>query len=244
MIVKIAHRGFSAIAPENTMVAFQKALELNVDCVEFDVHGTIDKKVVAIHDQTLNRTTNQTGFVNQQTLNRVRQADAGSWFDDKFTGEKVPTLTESLDLICPSAIAVVEVKDVAITDQVVKDIHRTNTTERVVVIAFDSMVLKQVRQLDSTLSTGFLLGSNDKENLNDVELARQLIQQVLVMGVPLLNLSEKLITSLLAREIKKRGITLWTWTIDNLERMKEVVDSGVQGITSNQPQRLFNLEMQ
>ena len=64
------------------------------------------------------------------------------------------------------------------------------------------------------------------------------------MGVPLLNLSEKLITSLLAHEIKKRGVTLWTWTIDNLERMKEVVDSGVQGITSNQPQRLFNLEMQ
>ena len=64
------------------------------------------------------------------------------------------------------------------------------------------------------------------------------------MGVPLLNLSEKLITRLLAQEIKKRGVTLWTWTIDNLERMKEVIDIGVQGITSNQPQRLFNLEMQ
>ena len=242
MIVKIAHRGFSAIAPENTMVAFQKALELNVDCVELDVHGTIDKKVVAIHDQTLNRTTNQTGFVNQQTLNRVRQADAGRWFDDKFTGEKIPTLTEALDLICPSAMAVVEVKDAAITDQVVKDIHRTNTSERVVVIAFDPMVLKQVRQLDSTLSTGFLLGG-DKGHVNDVELAAQLVQQVLVMGVPLLNLSEKLITSLLAHEIKKRGVTLWTWTIDDLERMKEVVDSGVQGITSNQSQRLSNLEV-
>tara|TARA_A100001037_G_scaffold304885_1_gene343174 strand:+ start:425 stop:1153 length:729 start_codon:yes stop_codon:yes gene_type:complete len=242
MIVKIAHRGFSAIAPENTMVAFQKALELNVDCVELDVHGTIDKKVVAIHDQTLNRTTNQTGFVNQQTLNRVRQADAGRWFDDKFTGEKIPTLTEALDLICPSAMAVVEVKDAAITDQVVKDIHRTNTSERVVVIAFDPMVLKQVRQLDSTLSTGFLLGG-DKGHVNDVELAAQLVQQVLVMGVPLLNLSEKLITSLLTNEIKKRGVTLWTWTIDDLERMKEVVDSGVQGITSNQPQRLSNLEV-
>ena len=242
MIVKIAHRGFSAIAPENTMVAFQKALELNVDCVELDVHGTIDKKVVAIHDQTLNRTTNQTGFVNQQTLNRVRQADAGRWFDDKFTGEKIPTLTEALDLICPSAMAVVEVKDAAITDQVVKDIHRTNTSERVVVIAFDPMVLKQVRQLDSTLSTGFLLGG-DKGHVNDVELAAQLVQQVLVMGVPLLNLSEKLITSLLAHEIKKRGVTLWTWTIDDLERMKEVVDSGVQGITSNQPKRLSNLEV-
>ena len=242
MIVKIAHRGFSAIAPENTMVAFQKALELNVDCVELDVHGTIDKKVVAIHDQTLNRTTNQTGFVNQQTLNRVRQADAGSWFDNKFTGEKIPTLTEALDLICPSAMAVVEVKDAAITDQVVKDIHRTNTSERVVVIAFDPMVLKQVRQLDSTLSTGFLLGG-DKGHVNDVELAAQLVQQVLVMGVPLLNLSEKLITSLLTNEIKKRGVTLWTWTIDDLERMKEVVDSGVQGITSNQPKRLSNLEV-
>ena len=242
MIVKIAHRGFSAIAPENTMVAFQKALELNVDCVELDVHGTIDKKVVAIHDQTLNRTTNQTGFVNQQTLNRVRQADAGRWFDDKFTGEKIPTLTEALDLICPSAMAVVEVKDAAITDQVVKDIHRTNTSERVVVIAFDPMVLKQVRQLDSTLSTGFLLGG-DKGYVNDVELAAQLVQQVLVMGVPLLNLSEKLITSLLTNEIKKRGVTLWTWTIDDLERMKEVVDSGVQGITSNQSQRLSNLEV-
>lgn len=242
MIVKIAHRGFSAIAPENTMVAFQKALELNVDCVELDVHGTIDKKVVAIHDQTLNRTTNQTGFVNQQTLNRVRQADAGRWFHDKFTGEKIPTLTEALDLICPSAMAVVEVKDAAITDQVVKDIHRTNTSERVVVIAFDPMVLKQVRQLDSTLSTGFLLGG-DKGHVNDVELAAQLVQQVLVMGVPLLNLSEKLITSLLTNEIKKRGVTLWTWTIDDLERMKEVVDSGVQGITSNQPKRLSNLEV-
>ena len=80
MLIKIAHRGFSSVAPENTMVAFQKALDLGVDCVELDVHGTIDRQVVVIHDETLNRTTNQTGFVNQQTFKKGFSILCSSFF--------------------------------------------------------------------------------------------------------------------------------------------------------------------
>lgn len=245
MLIKIAHRGFSSVAPENTMVAFQKALDLGVDCVELDVHGTIDRQVVVIHDETLNRTTNQTGYINQQTLKKISHADAGSWFDNQFLGEKIPTLVESLDLICSSAVAVVEIKDTNITEQVVQAIHRTNNRDRVIVIAFSSVVLEQTRQLDAGLSTGFLFGTNKDKNasLSDTELAIQLVQQVSELGVPLLNLNEKLITQTLAYEIKKRGVGLWTWTIDDSTRMTEVIANGIQGITSNQPQKLLNSEV-
>ncbi len=93
----IAHRGASAYAPENTMAAFQKAIELFADGIEFDVKCTRDGEMVIIHDQTLDRTTDGTGKVIENNLDELRGLDAGSSFSVEFKGEKIPLLSEVLE---------------------------------------------------------------------------------------------------------------------------------------------------
>ena len=90
----IAHRGASGHAPENTMAAFERAVALGAGFIETDLHLTRDARFVAIHDPTLERTTNGTGLVKDLTLAEIRKLDAGHWFDREFMGQKVPTLEE------------------------------------------------------------------------------------------------------------------------------------------------------
>ena len=124
--IRIAHRGASGSAPENTLAAFKKALDIGVDAVELDLHGTKDGEIVAIHDATLDRTTNLSGPVKKNRLTTIKMADAGGWFHPDFAGERlqvdattvrtvarelVPTLAEALECIVGDAMAVLEIKD-------------------------------------------------------------------------------------------------------------------------------------
>lgn len=96
-MVNIAHRGASGHAPENTMAAFEKAFEMKADYIEIDVQMTKDGELIAIHDTTVNRTTNGTGSVGDYTLEEIQQLDAGSWFGQEFVGERIPTFEEIID---------------------------------------------------------------------------------------------------------------------------------------------------
>lgn len=96
-MVNVAHRGASGHASENTMAAFEKAFEMKADFIEIDVQMTRDGRLVAIHDTTVNRTTNGNGFVGDYTLEEIQQLDAGSWFGEEFAGERVPTFEEIID---------------------------------------------------------------------------------------------------------------------------------------------------
>ena len=91
-----AHRGFSGKYPENTLLAFRRAAELDVFGVEFDVHLTADGQLVVIHDETINRTSTGSGFVKDMTLDELRQYEYGGWFGEQFAGERIPTLHEVL----------------------------------------------------------------------------------------------------------------------------------------------------
>ena len=98
-VIVLAHRGYSAKAPENTMAAFELALAVGADGIELDVHMTRDGEIVVIHDDTLDRTTNGKGPVSDQTMAELRELDAGSWFSPEFAGERIPTLKLVLELI-------------------------------------------------------------------------------------------------------------------------------------------------
>ncbi|VAX28215.1 Glycerophosphoryl diester phosphodiesterase [hydrothermal vent metagenome] len=94
-----AHRGANETHPENTLAAFKEAIRLGVHMIEFDVRMTKDKKLVIMHDKTVDRTTNGSGAVSALTLNEIRELDAGSWKSKKFVGEKVPTFKETLEIM-------------------------------------------------------------------------------------------------------------------------------------------------
>ena len=112
----IAHKGASGLAPENTLASFQMALDLGVDMIELDVRHTQDEQIIVFHDQSMERTVRDSlgnpvfGDVHELTLEELRQYEVGSWFDSRFTGEKVPTLKDVLDLIQGRCKVLIEVK--------------------------------------------------------------------------------------------------------------------------------------
>lgn len=95
----IAHRGSRGNRPENTLEAFQEALKVSSDGIELDVHLSKDGQVVVIHDETVDRTTSGKGYVKDMTLKQLKELDAGSWFDPKYSNARIPTLQEVLDLL-------------------------------------------------------------------------------------------------------------------------------------------------
>ena len=245
--IQIAHRGASASAPENTLSAFRKALEIGVDAIELDLHRTKDGEIIAIHDATLDRTTDLSGLVKKNTLATIKMADAGSWFYPDFEGEqiqvdtttfrtvaheRVPTLAEALECISGNAIAVLEIKEPTIGEAVVRKVSEMDALEWVVIISFHTSVLEDVRGVEPRIPTGWLIGSHN----NGVSPA-ELCQRLGELGSNLLNVNHELISTEFAYEIRRRGIALWCWTVDDLDRMREMEMLGVQGITSNYPER-------
>src|SRR5699024_11870052 len=109
-MVNIAHRGASGHAPENTMAAFDKAFAMKADYIEIDVQMTKDKELVAIHDTTVNRTTNGVGAVVDYTLEELQQLHAGSWLSDEFSGEKIATHGEIYDIYRGKTGILIEIK--------------------------------------------------------------------------------------------------------------------------------------
>ena len=95
----IAHRGYRAKYPENTLAAFKAAMDSGAPAIELDITLTKDRSIIVIHDDTLDRTTNTCGAVNNYTLEELKQLDAGSWFDPVFHGESLPTLDEVFQLL-------------------------------------------------------------------------------------------------------------------------------------------------
>ena len=106
----IGHRGVPLEAPENTLSGFELAIRQGADLIEVDLHLSADKQLVIIHDDTVDRTTDGTGPVGGLSLNQLRALDAGSWLSSSFRRERIPTLSEALDLSAGRAGLVVELK--------------------------------------------------------------------------------------------------------------------------------------
>lgn len=144
-----AHRGFSEKYPENTIPAFQAAIDLNVDQLEIDIRVTKDDHLVIIHDATVDRTTNGTGKVCDYTLEELRRLDAGSWKGEEFKGLQIPTLIEFMDLVkdLPDMtidfelkeypVAGWEEKSYSVCDRVMKIIDDYGYTDRCVINTFN-----------------------------------------------------------------------------------------------------------
>ena len=161
----MAHRGFQTHYPENTMVSFMAAVEAGAQFVELDVTFTRDRQVVVMHDDTVDRTTNGIGPVYRYTLNELRQLDAGSWFDPRFTGERIPTLMEVLEQVTKQVNINIEIKSYdrlareqagEIEQAVVELVGKTNTQTRVLISSFDPVVLKNIKRLNQTLNVAFI----------------------------------------------------------------------------------------
>lgn len=237
-ITRIAHRGASGKgwAPENTLVAFQKAIEIGTDAIEMDVHRTKDGHVVVCHDTTLDRTTDRHGAIKDLTLSEIKQADAGNRFGPAFAGERIPTLKEALDLVQDKALALIEIKPEDIAREVVRTIEAHDAVERVVVQSFHKEVVREVGILNPHLRRALLIGvpAIDVGRTRAIRLTRRTTE----VGASILSLSHNAATPKLVQELHRRGLTLWGWTVDEFDDLRRMLQIGVDGIISNYPDRL------
>lgn len=166
MTLVVGHRGAGARRPENTFPSYERAVELDVDAIELDVHLTADGQLAVIHDDSLDRTTDRTGSVARLTMDEIREADAGAGFAGEdgshpFAGRglRVPTLPEVLAWLPAGTGLVVEIKARAAVDATVAALRgsRVRAADAVSVISFDEASIERAHELDPELDTGLLL---------------------------------------------------------------------------------------
>lgn len=230
----VGHRGFSGVAPENTLVAIRMAIESGADACEFDVYASKDGTVVLLHDATVDRTTSGKGKVTELTVAELKKLDAGSWKDAAYAGEPVPTLAEALALLKDSGCkAVIEIKMEGIADKVVEAVRTAGMLEQASVIAFSQEVVKDVRRLEPDLPCGWLYGKQLAGTPE--ERAAWIAGEAGRCGTRLVDLSYGLLFPEVVAELKRRGLTVWTWTVDDPAVMRALSAWGVESITTNRP---------
>ncbi len=232
-MLAIAHRGASGYAPENTLAAFRRAVALGVSFIETDLQLTRDANFVAIHDETVDRTTTGQGAVQQMTLTELRRLDAGSWFGSEFTGERVPTLMEILDFSRKhDVVFYLELKPGGFwggEQALVSALRDSGEIQRAVVISFDPMILQALRRIEPMVMTGLLL-NGQLENPFERELE---------IGARQLAVKGDLVTPNFIAEAHKRDFQVVCWTINNPAHMRLLASAGVDGIMSDYPDRLL-----
>jgi glycerophosphoryl diester phosphodiesterase len=231
-LLLIAHRGASGYAPENTLAAFRKAVAMGLSFIETDLQLSRDARFVAIHDDTVNRTTNGQGNVHDLTLAELRRLDAGSWFGSSFVGERIPTLEEILEFAKRHDIVFyLELKPGGSwggEHALIGALRESGEFARVVVISFDSALVAAVRRVEPTLMTGLLC---------DGQIERP-IEKTLEIGARQLIMRGDLVTPAMIADAKRNDLQVICWTVNHPAHMRLLVSAGVAGIMSDYPDRL------
>ena len=227
----IAHRGASGHAPENTMAAFRRAVELGARFIETDLHMTRDAHFVAIHDSTVERTTNGRGAIRDLTLAQVAGLDAGKWFDRGFMNERIPTLDQILTFGREADIVLyLEIKyEVAygLHHSLAAELTSKGDAARIVLLSFDPTTLDGIRQFDRTLMTGMLV---EELNPDSIKLAGG-------VGARQFCPRADLVTPELIAEAHEAGLQVATWTANKPDEMRRLVLAGVDGVMTDYPDR-------
>jgi len=240
----IAHRGGAQLAPENTLLAFERALSWwEADVLELDVQPSREGEAVVLHDPTLERTTDGQGEVRRLPLSELRRVDAGYRFtpgggDFPFRGRGVgiPTLAEVLDAF-PRARVNVEIKDAACAPAVLRAIERAGARNRVLVAA----------GLRRNRLAGYRPSSAAREHvrlyvaLHHLRLARLLPPRVDAFQIPEQSEGRRWLTPRMVAELRQMNLPVHVWTVNREEDMERLLEWGVDGIITDRPDRLARL---
>lgn len=228
----IAHRGASGHAPENTFAAFERAVQLGAGFIETDLQLTRDARFVAVHDATLERTTNGRGAVRDHTLAELRELDAGKWFDRQFMDQRIPTLDEILEFATQQDVVFyLEIKyDSAwgMHHALVGALGKADNAARTIIISFDPATLASVRRLEPAMMIGLLV---EHANGDPVKAA-------LEVGARQLCPRSDLVTPELVERAHRADLHVVTWTVNDADKMNAAIDAGVDGIMTDLPDRL------
>lgn len=245
----IGHRGAAAVAPENTLISFERALADGADGIEFDVRLARDCVPVVIHDPTLRRTALREGRIAQLSSTELGQTDVGTWFNlrrpklarPEHALATIPTLETVFETLRERvALLYVEMKcgardRVALAAEVVRLIRAHEFTARVVVESFDLAAIVEVKRLDSSIRTAALF---DRKLSRPAPSARKMVERAAACRAEEIALHRSLATRRAVAEAQNWGLEVVVWTADNPGWVGRAVRSGVRAIITNDPARL------
>jgi len=220
-----AHRGASALAPENTLAAFTLAEAIGADGIELDVHLSRDGVPVVLHDETVDRTTDGRGAIARLTLEQLQQLDAGSWFDPDFAGTRIPTLDEVLAWAGSRLRINIEIKS-ADAGRAVLELLDDHPQAQVLISSFDHALLSGLRRETAGLPLGFLC---------DTRFWRRALQRAIVAGAESFHPAARFCSRPLIEACHRHGLKVYPWTVDAPRRQSSLKRIGVDGWFSNLP---------
>lgn len=241
----ISHRGANIYAPQNTMPAFRKSIEIGIDGFETDVHLTKDKKLVICHNYTIDKTSNGKGSISQMTLDELKRYDFGSYFSPKFKGTEIPTVDEFLSFIETTDISVLNIElkspkenETAIVSETIRLVKEHGLFDKLLISSFDPKLLVEAKQIDSTCKTGFLYSPN---RLLTYKMMRRPVEYAKEIGADALHPAFIYVDKEYVRKAHDAGIMVNPWTVDSARSIERMIACGVDGIITNYPDVLGGL---
>ena len=225
-MLKIGHRGAKGYEPENTLISFQKALDMQVDGIELDVHLSTDGELIVIHDETVDRTTNGNGLVNTLSSRELKQFRINQHHE-------IPLLSEVFDLVNKNCFINIELKSYETAEKVVELIEdyvseKNWKYEQFLISSFDWNALQQVRFLNEDIQIGVLTET-------DLDLALAFAKFIKAKSIhPNFHLLNKENVS----KIQQKGLQVFPWTVNELEDIEKIKAYKVNGIITDFPDRI------
>ena len=231
-----AHRGASALAPENTIAAFRMAAEQGAKWVELDVALSMDGKLIVIHDDSVERTSSGAGSLGALTAEQIAAFDAGSWFDPRFAGERIPTLAQTIaalgELGLSANVEIKQHKHHRSLDQLVEavqaDIAGRDPNVSIMISSFDPQALAAMHKLEPELEMAMLWGAPPAD----------WSEQLAAIPATTIHMHYKSLSIGLLEETTKRGIKVRAWTCNDPLQLVSFWDAGLAGVITDNP-KLF-----
>lgn len=234
-VSNVAHRGATAYTPENTIAAFDLAVDMKADYIEIDVQRSKDGELVLIHDTTVDRTTDGTGKVGDLTLEQLRSLDAGSWKGEQFAGEPIPTFEEILDHYHGKIGILIELKAPelypGIEEQVAaalieRNLHKPQN-EKIIIQSFNFESIKKMDQLLPKVPIGVLTS-------NRADTTLEALQEFSTYA-DWFNPGYGIVTEELVNQVHSLGMQIGSWTVRSQEAADFLFEMGVDAIISDYP---------
>jgi glycerophosphoryl diester phosphodiesterase len=236
-LTKIAHRGASGLFPENTRLAFQKAIEARADMIELDCQLSHDGHVVVFHDENLSRIAKTRGTIGERSLEQLKKVDIGSWRKKSFCRERIQTLEEVLALNGGAAGLCIDIKQFAgspagIELKLLFTISHFDYLDRVILSSFDYHCLRRVRELAPDARIGVIFGAGVHEDP---------IAAAIGLGALSIHVQKELASRDFLQRAWDEGFDVFVWTLNDLAEIEKFASLGVQGIVSDFPERFTKL---
>lgn len=233
MFINYAHRGASEYAPENTMSAFDMALQLGANGIELDLQRTRDGKIVIFHDNKIDNKSNKKGKISDYTYQELLDFDFGSWFSLKYKGEKIVLFEDfAKKFLSKSLTFAIELKDEGIEKETFDVIKKYATHNNIYISSFDYKALENMRKIDSNIKLAWLI----KEKINNENINKLLK----INGTQICPKADNVTKDDIELALKN-GLRVRLWGVSNEKIMQEVYKFDIDGMTVNFPDKLQHL---